>query len=125
MIGLDVTHGALLTPAWAERFRGAGRVGTFVAELVEFFKQYHAAHLRLGRRPDPRRGGARALLPARDRPHRAPQRRGRAGVGAECRGRTVVDRWHRTDRAPNAQVGIEIDADAFLDLLLERIATLG
>ena len=33
---------ALLTPAWAERFRGAGRVGTFVAELVEFFKLYHA-----------------------------------------------------------------------------------
>ena len=26
----------------AERFRRAGRVGTFVAELVEFFKQYHA-----------------------------------------------------------------------------------
>ena len=42
MIGLDVTHGALLTPAWAERFRRSGRVGTFVAELVEFFKQYHA-----------------------------------------------------------------------------------
>ncbi len=42
MIGLDVTHSALLTPTWAERFREAGRVGTFVAELVEFFKQYHA-----------------------------------------------------------------------------------
>ena len=41
------------------------------------------------------------------------------------RGRTVVDRWHRTDRAPNAHVGVEIDADAFLELLLERIATLG
>ena len=40
MIGLDVTHGALLTPAWASRLE-AGRVGTFVAELVEFFKQYH------------------------------------------------------------------------------------
>ena len=42
-----------------------------------------------------------------------------------CRGRTVVDRWHRTDREPNAQVGLEIDADAFFELLLERIATLG
>ena len=41
------------------------------------------------------------------------------------RGRTVVDRWRRTDRAPNAHVGVEIDADAFLGLLLERIATLG
>ena len=43
MIGLDVTHAALLTPAWAARFREAGRVGTFVAELVEFFKRYHRA----------------------------------------------------------------------------------
>ena len=42
MIGLDVTHKALLTPQLADRFRAAGRVGAFVAELVEFFKQYHA-----------------------------------------------------------------------------------
>ena len=42
MIGLDVTHDALLILGWADRFREAGRVGTFVAELVDFFKQYHA-----------------------------------------------------------------------------------
>ena len=30
------------------------------------------------------------------------------------RGRTVVDRWHRTDREPNAHVGVDIDADGVL-----------
>ena len=39
------------------------------------------------------------------------------------RGRTVADRWHRTDREPNADVGVAIDAEAFFELLLERIAT--
>jgi inosine-uridine nucleoside N-ribohydrolase len=42
-----------------------------------------------------------------------------------CRGRTVVDRWRRTERAPNADVAVEVDGDAFLELLLERIGSLG
>jgi len=42
-----------------------------------------------------------------------------------CRGRTVVDLWQRTDRPSNAHVAIDLDAEAFFDLLVERIATLG
>ena len=42
-----------------------------------------------------------------------------------CRGRTVVDLWNRTERAPNAQVGVDLDPEAFFDLLVERIASLG
>jgi len=42
-----------------------------------------------------------------------------------CRGRTVVDLWNRTDRVPNAHVGVDIDAQAFFDLLVERISLLG
>jgi purine nucleosidase len=41
-----------------------------------------------------------------------------------CRGRTVVDLWQRTDREPNADVGIEVDSDGFLELLVERINSL-
>jgi purine nucleosidase len=41
------------------------------------------------------------------------------------RGRTVVDLWRRTDRPPNVHVGVELDTDAFFDLLVERIASLG
>jgi len=42
-----------------------------------------------------------------------------------CRGRTVVDVWRRTGLDPNAGVAVEIDCEAFLDLLLERLAKLG
>jgi inosine-uridine nucleoside N-ribohydrolase len=41
-----------------------------------------------------------------------------------CRGRTVVDVWRRTEREPNCHVGVEIDADGFLGLLIERINSL-
>jgi purine nucleosidase len=41
-----------------------------------------------------------------------------------CRGRTVVDLWLRTDRPPNAHVGVDLDGDAFFDLLVERIERL-
>jgi inosine-uridine nucleoside N-ribohydrolase len=41
-----------------------------------------------------------------------------------CRGRTVVDLWRRTEREPNARVGVEVDADGFLELLIERINSL-
>ena len=46
-------------------------------------------------------------------------------VSELCRGRTVVDLWLRTDRLPNAHVGVDLDGDAFFDLLVERIARLG
>jgi inosine-uridine nucleoside N-ribohydrolase len=124
MIGLDVTHAALLTPAWAERFREAGRAGTFVAELVEFFKRYHARTYGWDGAPI---HDAVALAQAfRPGIVRTEQMNVEVEIESElCRGRTVADRWHRTDRAPNAHVGVEIDADAFLGLLLERIASLG
>jgi inosine-uridine nucleoside N-ribohydrolase len=124
MIGLDVTHSALLTPTWAERFRGAGRVGTFVAELVEFFKQYHRRTYGWDGAPI---HDAVALTHA-FRPGIVQTQHLNVEietVSELCRGRTVVDRWHRTEREPNAQVGVEIDSNAFFELLLERIATLG
>jgi inosine-uridine nucleoside N-ribohydrolase len=39
------------------------------------------------------------------------------------RGRTYVDLYRRTARAPNARVAVGVDAEAFLDLLEERLAT--
>jgi inosine-uridine nucleoside N-ribohydrolase len=41
-----------------------------------------------------------------------------------CRGRTVVDLWRRTGEEPNAEVGVDIDAAVFLELLCERIVSL-
>jgi inosine-uridine nucleoside N-ribohydrolase len=123
MIGLDVTHAALLTPPWAERFRAAGRMGTFVAELVEFFKQYHRRTYGWDGAPI---HDAVALAHA-FRPGLVTTERVNVEVETDSEltlGRTVVDRWHRTDREPNAHVGVGVDADGFLQLLLDRIATL-
>jgi inosine-uridine nucleoside N-ribohydrolase len=124
MIGLDVTHRALLTPAWSEQFRAAGRVGTFVADLVDFYKQYHRRTYGWDGAPI---HDAVALAHA-FRPGIVQTQHLNVEietVSELCRGRTVVDRWHRTERDPNAHVGIEIDASAFFELLLERIAKLG
>ena len=124
MIGLDVTHRALLTPEWGERFHRAGKTGTFVAELVEFFKQYHRRTYGWDGAPiHDAVALAHALRPGIVvTEHRNVEIETQSEL---CRGRTVVDRWHRTDREPNAHVGVEVDADAFFELLLERIAILG
>jgi inosine-uridine nucleoside N-ribohydrolase len=124
MVGLDVTHRALLTPEWGERFRVAGRVGAFVADLVEFFKRYHARTYGWDGAPI---HDAVALAQA-FRPGVVATEHVNVEVELEselCRGRTVVDRWHRTERPPNADVAVDIDGDAFLELLLERIGRLG
>jgi inosine-uridine nucleoside N-ribohydrolase len=122
MIGLDVTHAALLTGAWAERFRAAGRVGAFVAELVEFFKRYHARTYGWDGAPI---HDAVALAHV-FRPDLVTTERMNVEIETQSeltRGRTVADRWKRTAREPNAHVGVAIDGDAFLALLLERIST--
>jgi inosine-uridine nucleoside N-ribohydrolase len=41
-----------------------------------------------------------------------------------CDGRTVVDRWLVTDLPRNAHAGVDVDAQRFLELLVERIASL-
>jgi inosine-uridine nucleoside N-ribohydrolase len=124
MVGLDVTHSALVTPEWAERFRAAGRTGTFVAELVDFFKRYHARTYGWDGAPIHDAVALAHVL----RPDLLTTELRNVEVETEselCRGRTVVDRWHRTDREPNAHVAVDIDADGFLELLLGRIASLG
>ena len=42
MIGLDVTHQALLMNEDAEHLRASGRTGRMVAELYDFFHRFHA-----------------------------------------------------------------------------------
>ena len=124
MVGLDVTHKALVTPERADRLRSSGRVGEIVAELVEFFGQYHRTTYGW---PGPPVHDALALA-AVIRPEllRVELRRVDVELESElCRGRTVVDLYHRTDALPNAGVAVDVDAEAFLDLLEERIALLG
>jgi len=45
--------------------------------------------------------------------------------GEPSRGRTYVDLWGRAHWEPNAHVSVDIDAQGFVDFLVERLASLG
>jgi pyrimidine-specific ribonucleoside hydrolase len=125
MIGLDVTHRALITDAHTEQMRGAGKVGTMVAELMDFYARFHKARypdlagspmhdpVCIAHLIDP------TLVEVRD-----------AFIEVDCssgpsRGRTNVD-WRDREHfgPPNAKVGLDIDGDAFARMVVERISSL-
>ena len=124
MVGLDVTHRALLTRAHAERLRGSGRIGTFVAELLDFYGVFHREVYAFDGSPVHDAVAVAQVI----RPELLQLERLNVRVDCEselCRGRTVVDVWRRTGLEPTASVAVEIDAEGFLELLLERLARLG
>jgi inosine-uridine nucleoside N-ribohydrolase len=124
MIGLEVTHAALLMDDDAQRLRDSGRTGRMVAELYDFFHRFHASTYGFGGSPiHDAVAVAHVFRPELvQTEHRH--------VAIECdselnRGRTVVDLWRRTAAEPNAHVGVGVDGRAFVELLLERLPTLG
>jgi inosine-uridine nucleoside N-ribohydrolase len=121
MIGLDVTHKALLTPEHGGRLRAAGRTGTVVAELLEFFSSFHRDVYGFAGSPVHDAVAVAYVL----RPGLVEIRRRNVEVECEselCRGRTVVDIWRRTHREPNAHVAVAIDSEGFVELLIERLS---
>ena len=124
MIGLDVTHRALTTPALQRRLRAAGTVGAFVADLVDYFAVYHRQTY--GWDGAPIHDAVTVAEVVRPGIVTTVERNVEVELASDlCRGRTVVDRWSRTERPVNAHVGIDLDAAAFFDLLVERIGSLG
>ena len=124
MVGLDVTHQALVTTPRKEQVRAAGRVGRAVAELLDFYDRFHREVYGFDGSPI---HDAVALAYA-FRPDLLETRELNVEIETEselCRGRTVVDVWRRTGREPNARVAVDIDPDAFLELLVARIGSLG
>jgi inosine-uridine nucleoside N-ribohydrolase len=123
MIGLDVTHDALLLRPDAARLRESGRTGRMVAELFDFFHGYHQRTY--GFDGSPIHDAVALAHVFRPELVRTEHRNVVVDTGPELsRGRTYVDLWRRTERLPNAHVGVEIDGRAFIDLLLERLPTL-
>jgi pyrimidine-specific ribonucleoside hydrolase len=123
MIGLDITHKALFTRTHADRLRGTGRAGKAVAELSDFFQRFHESRYGFDGSPI---HDALAVAEVID-----PTLVTRLECNVEietaseyCDGRTVVDRWLVTDRPKDARVGIDVDAERFLELLVERISSL-
>jgi inosine-uridine nucleoside N-ribohydrolase len=124
MVGLDVTHKALMRQEHADRLAAAGRAGRLVADLYGFYVGHHRRKYAWGGAPvhdalamahviDP------TLLHVAD-----------CGVrvdtgSALSRGRTYVDRWGATDWEVNCRVAVDVDAERFLEMLVGRIARLG
>ena len=123
MAGLDVTHRAVTTPALQARLQGSGPVGAFVADLIDFFSLYHRKTY--GWEGAPIHDAVAVAHVIDPSLLTTVHRNVEVELDSElCRGRTVVDLWNRTDRPPNAHVGVDLDTDRFFELLVERIAVL-
>jgi len=121
MVGLDVTHKALFTQAHVGRL--AGRVGEMVAELLRFYGTFHRKVY--GFEGSPIHDAVAVAHVLDSSLVETLERNVEIDTESElCRGRTVVDLWRRTTREPNAHVGVEIDSDGFLELLIERLNSL-
>jgi inosine-uridine nucleoside N-ribohydrolase len=122
MVGLDVTHKALFSTAHIGRL--AGRAGEMVTELLRFYDRFHREVYGFDGSPIHDAVAVAQVM----RPNLVETKHLNVEIDIEselCRGRTVVDLWRRTEREPNAHVGVDIDAEGFLELLVERINALG
>jgi pyrimidine-specific ribonucleoside hydrolase len=123
MVGLDVTHRAMLSAERADALRETGRAGAVVADLHGFYRQFHEKVY--GHSDTPVHDALAVahvikseVITTEHLPVEIDVTQG------PCRGRTVVDRLRRTGQPPNAQVAADVDAAAFIDLLTGRISTL-
>jgi inosine-uridine nucleoside N-ribohydrolase len=121
MVGLDVTHKALFTQEYNDRLEG--RVGEMVQQLLAFYNKFHRHVYRFDGSPIHDAVAVAHVL----NPNlvETAERNVEIDVESElCRGRTVVDLWRRTERTPNAHVGVDIDSEGFLELLVDRLNSL-
>jgi inosine-uridine nucleoside N-ribohydrolase len=123
MSGLDITHQAGAGPEERERLRATGRVGGLVAGFLDYFAATYERVFGFDAPPlhDPVAVAA-VLEPAllKTRPMR---------VDIECesdltRGETVCDFYGVTGRAPNAEVGVDLDRERFFELLYGALGRL-
>jgi inosine-uridine nucleoside N-ribohydrolase len=120
MMGLDVTHQAMIWQAEREALGRGGRVSRLVASLLAYFQRHHErVYGWLGTPLHDAVAVAHLVRPGLVTT--APYAVAIELQGALTRGRTVVDRWGITGVQPNADVGTGIDREAFRDLLFAAI----
>jgi purine nucleosidase len=121
---LDVSHKALTTKARIDRIRALGtRVSDAVAKMLEFFERYDEQKYGTDGAPlhDP------CVISFLVQPGLFQGRTVNVAIETASPltlGMTVTDWWKVTDRAPNAMVMTQVDAEAYYALLTERLARL-
>ena len=122
MAGLDVTHRALVLPADVARLEGLGtKTGRIFADLMRFFAIHHRN--RYGWDGPPIHDAvAVGVLVAPWLVTRRPMRIDVETGDGLTRGRTVGDEEGIAGRPPNAEVGVDLDREAFLDLVIDAVA---
>jgi len=124
MVGLDVTHQALLRPADVDRLKAAGKAGNLVADLFEFYVRFHRS--RYGWEGAPVHDAV-AVAHVVDGGLLGTKHVGVAiDTGPELsRGRTHADLSGISDWERNCHAALAIDSDRFRELLITRISSLG
>lgn len=126
MAGLDVTHRAQIHGLDIERFRQLGNpVATIVAELLDFFMEYHK-DAKWGFTGAPLHDPCTIAWLLKPELFTSVER----WVGVETQGKytqgmTVVDYYFLTGNQPNTTVLLDVDREGFVDLLVERLAFYG
>ena len=121
MAGLDVTEKALIFPEDFQRIRAVGnKVSQVVADWLEFFYGFHR---KMGYPGAPVHDAV--AVAALVRPEILTMQDMYVAVetqGEYCRGATIGDFRGIAGKAPNAKVILDIDRQAFADLLVEAAA---
>jgi len=123
MIGLNVTHQALVTPEIVARFEALGPLGQMCGELMTFFAATYRDVFGFEAPPlhDPV-AVARVIDPTLVTCVEAFV--GIETTGTFTRGASVVDLHGRLGFAPNARVAVGLDVDRFFDLVIDTVARL-
>lgn len=120
MIGLDVTHKAQLYAEDTEALRAmGGRVPRLVAELMDFYSQFHP---KFGFKGSPMHDPC-AVAAVLD-PSLVTTRHLYVDVetkGELTTGQTVTDFYGITGKPANVDVGLDIDRDRFVRMLFEAV----
>ena len=124
MLGLDVTHQALVTEPRLNRIKAlATPVAEAAAGLLDFFNRFDRERYEIPGAPlhDP------CVIVCLLQPDLFSGRSCHVMIeteSASSMGATIVDWWQQQKVEPNALVLDKIDADGFFELVTERIAAL-
>jgi inosine-uridine nucleoside N-ribohydrolase len=123
MIGLNVTHKAMLTEADVESIRAAGPIGVVAAAMLDHYLDWHGRHRGIRNVPVHDALAVATLI----RPELVTTIDALVTVdttAGPARGMTLVDRYRSEGEAANALVAQTVDRDAFVTFLCERLASL-